>query len=264
MTTVDTGALEQQQAITYDGRVIKKELNIDDGAEDINVRPTYAEADHEEGNEADEIVVARIFGVDPGSVSLVKYSPRFWTEEELELLRLWVQDYGVTSWTKIAWCLKHSEHECKTMYRYHIVALNRRAGRELYAGLPEDLLSIPPPAAAGSLLPSTSPTITARSLRPRTRQAAPNFQCGDIVYDAQARSLPKLAPNGTVVDNKGDCILSWPEEVALALKTSQPRRKAGQKLRLTVRPQTEDEQEDAQVTQPRRRVKLRLFVKPRE
>ena len=264
MTTIDTGALEKQQAITYDGRVVKKELKIDDGAEDMNVRPTYAEQDpEEEGNEAEEIVVMNIKSFNPSTVPLIKHSPKEWTHEEMGLLHLWVQDYGITSWTNIAWCLKHSEHDCKTMCRYLIMAGNRCAGRELRAGMPEDLLSPVPPA---SPLPLTSPTITARSLRPRTRHAVPKFQYDDIVYDAQARSLPKLAPNGAVVDNKGDAILSWLEEVALALKTSQPRRKAGQNLRLTVRPRTEDEQEDAQVSQPRRepRVKLRLFVQPRE
>ena len=269
MTTIDTGALEQQQAITYDGRIVKREHNINDGAEDIDLRPTYAEEDSaKEKNEAEEIVVMKIKGVNPGSVPLVKHNPKVWTDEELELLRFWVQDYGVRSWTKIAWCLKHSEHECKTMYRYLIMVLNRQAGRELFAGMPEDLLSIPPPPAPAppaSPLPLTSPTITARSLRPRTRHAAPKFQCGEIVYDAQAKSLPKLAPNGTVVDNKGDVIYGWPGEVALALEVSQPRRKAGQKLRLTVRPQMENEQDDAQVPQPRRKrpQKLRLFVRPR-
>ena len=269
MTPIDTGVFEQQQAIMYDGRVVKIEHNIDDGVQDISVRPTYAEDyPEEEGNEAEEIVVIDIMSVHPGSVPLVKHSPKEWADEERELLRLWVQDYGITSWTKIAWCLKHSEHECKTMYRYLIMALNREAGRELYAGLPEDLLTIPPPPAPapqGSPPSLTSPTITARSLRPRTRHAAPKFQCGEIVYDAQARSLPKLAPNGTIVDNKGDVIYSWPGEVALALEVSQPRRKAGQKLRLTVRPQMENEQDDAQESQPRRqrRQKLKLIVKPR-
>ena len=269
MTKIDTGAFEQQQAITYDGRFIKREHNIDDGAEDINVRPTYAEEDPEkEENEAEEIVVMNIIGGDPYSGPLVKHSPRAWTDEELELLRLWVQDYKVTSWFKIAWCLKHTEFECKTMCRYLIMVLNRQAGRELFAGMPEDLHSIPPPPAPappGSPLALTSPTITARSLRPRTRHAAPKFQCGEIVYDAQAKSLPKIAPNGTVIDNKGNAIFGWPGEVALALKVSQPRRKAGQKLRLTVRPQMENEQDDAQVLQPRRKraQKLRLFVKPR-
>ena len=263
MSTVDSGALDQQQGITYDGSVIKREHDIYDDAEDISVRPTYASQDHEEeGNEAEEIVVMEIESLDPRSVTLVKHSPMEWTDKELERLRLWVQDYGVRSWTKIAWCLKRNKDDCKTTCRHLIMDQNFWAGRELQAGMPKDLLSTPPPLE--SPLPSTSPTITARSLRPRTRQAAPKFQCGDIVYDAQARSLPKLAPNGTVVDNKGDVILSWPEEVALALKTSQPRRKAGQKLRLTVRPQTEDEQEDAQVAQPSKRIKLRLFVKHRE
>ena len=262
MTKIDTGALEQQQATTYDGRIVKRE--------DINVRPTYAEEDpKQEENEADEIVVMRIISIEPGSVPLMKHSPKAWTDEEKELLRLWVQDYGVTSWRKIAWCLKHSETDCKIMCRDIITALNRRAGRELYAGMPEDLLLMPPspspPPPPASPLPLTSPTITARSLRPRTRHAAPKFQCGEIVYDTQAKSLPKLAPNGTVVDNRGDVILGWPGEVALALKVSQPRRKAGQKLRLTVRPQMENEQDDAQVSQPRRRrvQKLRLFVRPR-
>ena len=239
MTKIDTGALEKQQAITYDGRVVKKEPRIDDRAEDINVRPTYAEQDpEEEGNEAEEIVVMDIKSFNPSTVPLVKHSPREWTHEELGLLHLWVQDYGITSWTRIAWCLKHSEHECKTMCRYLIMARNRCAGRELRAGMPEDLLSPAPPA---SPLPLTSPTITVRSLRPRTRHTVPKSQCGDIVYNAHARSLPKLAPNGTVVDNKGVVVLSWSEEVAWTLRTSQPRRKAGQKLRLTVRPRTEDE-----------------------
>ena len=258
MSTVDTEALEQQQNITYDGSDIKREHDIDDDVEDINVRPTYAKQDHEEeGNNAEEIVVMEIESLDPRSVTLVKHSPREWTCKELELLRLWVQDYGIRSWTKIAWCLKRSKDDCKTMCRYLIMAQNRSAGRALHAGMPEHLLSILPPPALP--IPSTSPRI----LKPRTRQA-PKFQCGDIVYDAQARSLPKLAPNGTVVDNKGDVILNCPKDGTLALKTSQPRRKAGQKLRLTVRPQTEDEQEDAQISQPQKRIKLRLFVKPRE
>ena len=253
-----SNADEVQQGITYDGSVIKRESDIDDDAEDINVRPTYAKQDHEEdGNEAEDIVVMKIESLDPRSVTLIKHSPREWTCEELELLHLWVQDYGIRSWTKIAWCLKRNKNDCKTMCRYLIMAQNRSAGRELHAGMPKHLRSILPPPALP--IPSTSPRI----LKPRTRQA-PKNQCGDIVYDAQARSLPKLAPNGTVVDNKGDVILNCPEEVTLASKTSQPRRKAGQKLRLTVRPQTEDEQEDAQVSQPTKRIKLRLFVKPRE
>lgn len=269
VTTIDTGLLEQQQAATCDGRTVKREHNVDDDAKDINVRPTYAEEDsEEEGNEAEEIVVMDIRSVDPDSVCLSEHTPKAWTDEEVEHLRLWVQDYGVTNWTKVAWCLKRSEAECKTMCRYRIMVLNRRARRDLYAGMPEDLISIPPmtaPAPSAPTVPLTSPTITTKSLRPRTRHAAPKFQCGEIVYDIQAKSLPKLAKNGNVVDNRGNVILGWPGEVALALKVSQPRRKAGQKSRLTIRPQMENEQDDAQVSQPRRKPgqKLRLFVRPR-
>ena len=251
LTTIDTGAA------TYDGRAVKREHNDDNDAEGINVRPTYAEEDpEEEENEAEEIVVMDMKAVNSSSISLVNHGPKEWTDEERECLRLWVQDYGVTNWKKIAWCLKRSEAECKLMCCYLIMVLNQRAGRHIYAGMREDLLStLPSPVSAAtsasptpsaspasaSPVPFTSPTITTRSLRPRTRQAAPKFQCGDIVYDTQARSLPKLANNGTVVDNKGNVVVAWPGEVALALKVPQPRRKAGQKSRLTVRPQMENE-----------------------
>lgn len=260
LTAIETGTA------TYDGRTVKREPN---SAEGINVRPTYAEDDpEEEGNEAEEMVVMDMKTVDSSSISLVDHAPKEWTDEEREYLRLWVQDYGVTSWTRIAWCLKRSEAECKLMCCYLIMVLNRRAGRHIYAGMPEDLLSLPlssaspapsasasptpSPSPVASPVPLTSPTITTKSLRPRTRRAAPKFQCGEIVYDTQARSLPKLARNGNVVDNKGNVIVAWPEEVASALKVPQPRRKAGQKLRLTVRSQIEIEQDDAQVSQPRR------------
>ena len=268
VTAIDTRLLEQSQAATYDGKIVKSEHKNDDDAKDIDVRPTYAEEDpEEEGNEAEEMVVMDIRSRDPDSVYRSEHTTKAWTKDERGHLLLWVQDYRVTSWAKIAWCLKRSEADCKNMCRSLIMAANRKAKRHPYAGMPEDLLTISPmPAPAPSAPPVllTSPTITTKSLRLRTRHAAPKFQCGGIVYDSQAKSLPKLAKNGHVIDSRGDVIFGWPGEVALALKVSQPRR-AGHKSRLTMRPQMENEQDDAQASRPRRKQgqKLRLFVRPR-
>ena len=248
LTAITTGAA------TYDGKIVKIEQNSPEG---INVRPTYAEEDSaQEGNEADEIVVMDIETVSTDSIRLVSHAPKQWTDEEKEHLRLWVQDYGITNWKRIAWCLKRSQAECKLMACYIIMVLNMRAGRHIHDGMREDLLSLslsiaspspspspsptlsaspsPTPSASGSEspAPAPSPTITTRSLRPRTQEAAPKFQCGEIAYDTRARSLPKLDRNGNVVDNKGNVLVAWPRG-ALASKVPEPRRKAGQNSRIT-------------------------------
>ena len=280
LTTIRTGAA------TYDGRTVKMEPN-DDSAEGINVRPTYAEGDseeeeeEEEENEADELVVMGIETVccwNSRSIRLISHAPREWTDEEKENLRLWVQDYGVTNWRSIAWCLKRKAAECKLMCCYIIMVRNQRAGRDIYDGMREDLLAALPPSASPTATPSatpspsqstrlsasptpsptrtpspsltlpspspvllTSPTITTRSLRSHIARTAPRFQCGEILYDVRARSLPKLAKNGNVVDNKGNVVVAWPGEGALASKVQKARRKAVQKSRLTMRPQTGNE-----------------------
>lgn len=260
LTTIRTGA------VTYDGRTVKMEPN-DNSAEGINVRPTYAEVDseEEEENEADELVVMGIETVccwNSKLIRLISHAPRGWTDEEKEKLRLWVQDYGVTNWRSIAWCLKRKATECKLMCCYIIMVRNQQAGRDIYDGMREDLLAALPASASASPTPSpshspilsasptpspspspspvllTSPTITTRSLRTRIPHAAPRFQCGEILYDARARSLPKLAMNGNVVDNKGNVVVAWSGEGALASKVRKARRNAVQKSRLVVRPQT--------------------------
>ena len=268
LTTIRTGAA------TYDGRTVKMEHN-NNSAEGINMRPTYAEEDsEEEENEADEIVVMDIetvYSRNCRSIRLVSHAPKEWTDEEKENLRLWVQDYGVKSWRNIAWCLKRKEAECKLMCCYIIMVQNQRAGRDIYDGMREDLLAALPPSpvsaatsasstplptpsaslspspspASPSTVPVTSPTITTKSLRPHIPRAAPKFQCGEILYDARARSLPKLAKNGNVVDSKGNVVVAWPGEGALASKVSQPGRKASQKSRLTMRPQMGNESGNA-------------------
>ena len=75
----------------------------------------------------------------------------------------------------------------------------------------------------------------------------PRFQCGNIVYDTKARSLPKVSKKGTLVGSKGNVILGTEEEIKIALKNTQPRRKAGQKLVLVLnaRPDVQDEEDDA-------------------
>ena len=83
---------------------------------------------------------------------------------------------------------------------------------------------------------------------------APRFQCGEILYDTRARSLPKLDKNGNVVDNKGNVIVAWPRGGTLASKVPQPRRQAGQRSKLTVGFQMENEPGNAPIIDTRTRV----------
>lgn len=95
-------------------------------------------------NEADEIVVTCVRRLEsrdceypPGLPPRIEPSPRPWSEEEQEELRYWVQDHGVQNkWREIAWCLHRSEKECHMRYRETVMARNKKAGRDLEAGLP--------------------------------------------------------------------------------------------------------------------------------
>ena len=70
-----------------------------------------------------------------GSQPRVEPEPRPWEIEETETLRSWVQDYGIKKWGCIAWCLRRSKEDCQKQYRETIMDLNKRAGRDVLAGL---------------------------------------------------------------------------------------------------------------------------------
>ena len=282
--------------------------NIIDNTPPLNVRPTYQDTvlyrikDHpgcfkkrlfSELNEAYEIVVMSVKGKGNNPPLILRDNvPTPWTAEDDEKLRFWVQDYVTRNWLLIAYSLMRGDEDCRVRYREIIVALNNRAGRHQYAGLPKSLIpataNTPAPDAAptessatrtppvmtqealrshapegeppappalptppGITVPSaavaapTPPQKLDRVLRPRTQHAVPRFQCGDIVYDTKARSLPKVLKKGTLVDSKGKVILGTEGEIRMALKNTQPRRKAGQKLVLNARPDVQDEEDDA-------------------
>ena len=281
--------------------------NIIDNTPPLNVRPTYQDTvlyrikDHPgcfkkrffpELNEAYEIVVMSVKGKGNNPPLILRDNvPTPWTAEDDEKLRFWVQDYVTRNWLLIAYSLMRGDEDCRVRYREIIVALNNRAGRHQYAGLPKSLIPVtantPAPDAAPTessatrkppvttqeelrshapegeppappALP-TPPGITApsaaavpppppqksdRVLRPRTQHAVPRFQCGNIVYDTKARSLPMVSKKGTLVDSKGKVILGTEGEIRIALKNTQPRRKAGQKLVLNARLDVQDEEDD--------------------
>ncbi|KAK3172995.1 hypothetical protein OEA41_006323 [Lepraria neglecta] len=283
--------------------------NVIDNTPPMDVRPTYQDTvlyrikDHpgcfkkrlfSELNEADGIVVMSVKGKGSNPPLILRDNiPTPWTAEDDEKLRFWVQDYVTRNWLLIAYSLMRGDEDCRVRYREIIVALNNRAGRHQYAGLPKSLIPVTantpapdaaptessatrtPPVTTQEALTShapegeppappalpTPPTITASSvaaaaapppppksgrvLRPRIHHAVPRFQCGNIIYDTKARSLPKVSKKGTLVDSKGNVILGTEGEIRIALKNTQLRRKAGQKLVLNAGPDVQDEEDDA-------------------
>ncbi|KAL2046837.1 hypothetical protein N7G274_000855 [Stereocaulon virgatum] len=235
-----------------------------------------------ERNEADEIVVMNVQGKE-GRLPCIHqpdpYEP--WTAEDDEKLRSSVQDYDIEDWLNIAWCLRRQVDDCKQRYCEIVADRNMRWGRNPRAGLPRNLIAFtasqppqealdaapaqsntplaPGPAAAQAparaiaqtqavlpALPTPPPAAKSnRVLRPRTQHAVPRFQCGNIVYDPKAKSLPKVSKKGTIVDNKGNVILGTEGEVRMALKNKQPRRKAGAKLVLNANPNFYEDAENA-------------------
>ena len=232
-----------------------------------------------ERNEADEIVVMNVKGKEgrlPYTHQPDPHEP--WTAEDDEKLRSSVQDYDIKDWLNIAWCLRRQVDDCKRRYCEIVADRNMRWGRHPHAGLPRNLVPFtasktpqekldaapaqsktplapgPAPAQAPAQAPAPAPPAlptpppaakSNRELRPRTQHAVPRFQCGNIVYDPKARSLPKVSKKGTIVDNKGNVILGTEGEVRMALKNKQPRRKAGAKLVLNANPDFDKDAENA-------------------
>ena len=224
-------------------------------------------------NEADEIVVMNVQGKEGRLPYTHQPDPyEAWTAKDDEKLRSSMQDYDIEDWLNIAWCLRRQVDDCKQRYCEIVADRNMRWGRNPHAGLPRNLIPFtasktpqekldaapaqsnmplapaqgPAQAPAPPALPAPPPAAKShRALRPRTQHAVSRFQCGIIVYDATARSLPKVSRKGTIVDNKGNVILGTEGEVKMALKKKQPRRKAGAKLVLNANPNFDEDAENA-------------------
>ena len=154
--------------------------NVIDNTPPMDVRPTYQDTvlyrikDHpgcfkkhlsSELNEADGIVVMSVKGKCKGSnhpLILRDNIPTPWTAEDDEKLRFWVQDYVTRNWLLIAYSLMRGDEDCRVRYREIIVALNNRAGRHQYAGLPKSLI----PVTANTPAPDAAPTESSATRTP--------------------------------------------------------------------------------------------------
>ena len=96
-----------------------------------------------DNNDTDDIVLTGVirnveagdYASTFGSTSRVEPGPRSWTENEEETLRSWIQDYGILGWARIAWCLGRSIKDCQDQYQEVVMVRNKRAGRDIDAGL---------------------------------------------------------------------------------------------------------------------------------
>ncbi|KAL6717435.1 hypothetical protein ACLMJK_005350 [Lecanora helva] len=132
-----------------------KDFEMSDGDLECPLRPTSSELIAEcskwietnvpgpKNDEADYTIVTGIEKIEskvhePKCASTIHtmLSPRSWDPDEEETLRSWVQDYGIRDWAGIARSLCRSVEDCREQYQKVVMARNKLAGRNLYAGLP--------------------------------------------------------------------------------------------------------------------------------
>lgn len=72
----------------------------------------------------------------------------------------------------------------------------------------------------------------------------PKLAHGELAYDSRAKSLPKVAKNGALVDSNGDFFPDIEQDIGSGLAASQARKACRQKPKLTVKPRQQSKAED--------------------
>ena len=141
---------------------------------------------------------------------------RAWTEEEMEDLRVYIQDYGIRDWELLFQSTNRPVKELQSMYLKVITARNKQAGRPDRAGTTKAYPDLAPPP------PPPEP----RKLRSHDQKGKTNQnRLGDLPYDLKATSFPKRTKDGRMLDSKGNFLLGITGDISSATKRRQPKPK---------------------------------------
>lgn len=150
---------------------------------------------------------------------------RPWTEGEKEDLRVYIQDYGIGSWTVLSRSTNRPKEDLQRTYLEVIKARNIQAGRPERAGTTDRYpnLAPPPPPVTSEPPPPPEEPMKLRALDQIGKKKEDKF--GDLKYDMKATSFPKITQDGGMIDSKGNVLLGVMGDIPRATKPRQPKLK---------------------------------------